>query len=108
MNLPARPTTLPLLGKVHNLIFSSSKLHHTLHRLALKHNPLFLLKLGQFSIGVVSPELAKEILKDHDITIDERAPLFFPPSPSTTAPTSYSPPMGTIGARSARSSIWSS
>ncbi|CAI0378875.1 unnamed protein product [Linum tenue] len=62
-NLPAGPATLPFLGNVHNLIFSSSDLHRALHRLSLKHGPLFPLKLGQISIVIVSsPELAKEIL----------------------------------------------
>ncbi|CAI0378881.1 unnamed protein product [Linum tenue] len=78
-NLPVGPATLPLLGNVHNLIFYSSKLHRALHRLALNHGPLFPLKLGQITILVVSsPELAKEILKDHDITFAQRAPLLFP------------------------------
>ncbi|CAI0378876.1 unnamed protein product [Linum tenue] len=78
-NLPAGPATLPFLGNVHNLIFSSSDLHRALHRLSLKHGPLFPLKLGQISIVIVSsPELAKEILKDHDITFAQRAPLLFP------------------------------
>ncbi|CAI0378884.1 unnamed protein product [Linum tenue] len=76
---PPGPWTLPLLGNVHNLIFSAATLHRDLHKLSLKHGPLFRLKFGRITIVVVStPELAREVLKDNDITFAQRAPLVFP------------------------------
>ncbi|CAL1353964.1 unnamed protein product [Linum trigynum] len=76
---PPGPWTLPLLGNVHNLIFSAATLHRDLHKLSLKHGPLFRLKFGRITIVVVStPELAREVLKENDITFAQRAPLVFP------------------------------
>lgn len=69
-NLPPGPTPLPLIG---NLLSLDPDLHTYFARLAKTYGPIYTLKLGQ-KIGIIvsSPDLAKQVLKDHDTTFANR------------------------------------
>ncbi|KAK1564757.1 hypothetical protein Q3G72_010968 [Acer saccharum] len=75
LNLPPSPQKLPIIGNLHHL----GTLHHrSLQALSRKYGPLMLLCLGSSSTLVVSSaEIAREMVKTHDIVLSNR--------PKTTA-----------------------
>ncbi|XP_009388172.2 cytochrome P450 71A1 [Musa acuminata AAA Group] len=72
--LPPGPPKLPVIGHLH--LLGSSLLHRSLWELSKKHGPLMHLKLGRVPVVVVSsPEMAKEVLKTHDLECCSRPSL---------------------------------
>ncbi|XP_009612417.1 premnaspirodiene oxygenase-like [Nicotiana tomentosiformis] len=69
--LPPGPWKLPLLGSMFHMLGGHP--HHVLTNLAKKYGPLVHLQLGEMSVVVVtSPEMAKEVLKTHDLAFASR------------------------------------
>nr|WAU86926.1 birch protein [Betula platyphylla] len=68
--LPPGPRGLPLVG---NLLSLDPELHSYFARLAQAHGPILKLWLGKkLGIVVSSPSLAREVLKDNDLTFANR------------------------------------
>ncbi|TKY63292.1 cytochrome P450 family 71 protein [Spatholobus suberectus] len=71
---PPGPRGLPIIGNLHQL--NNSSLYLQLWQLSKKYGPLFSLQLGlRPAIVVSSPELAKEVMKDHDLEFSGRPKL---------------------------------
>ncbi|XP_054809529.1 flavonoid 3'-monooxygenase CYP75B137-like [Prosopis cineraria] len=69
-NLPPGPPGLPLFG---NLLSLDPELHSYFASLSQTYGPLFSLRLGTKSgIVVSSPSIARQVLKDHDVTFANR------------------------------------
>ncbi|CAL9172094.1 unnamed protein product [Musa hybrid cultivar] len=70
--LPPGPPKLPVIGHLH--LLGSSLLHRSLWKLSKKH--VLELNLSKFPVVVVSsPEMAKEVLKTHDLECCSRPSL---------------------------------
>ncbi|KAM0065209.1 putative oxidoreductase [Helianthus debilis subsp. tardiflorus] len=74
-NLPPQPWKLPLVGHIHHLLGAPP--HEALRNIARKLGPIVRLQLGQVSAIIISsPTLAKEIMKNHDLSFANRAKVF--------------------------------
>ncbi|ERN19435.1 geraniol 8-hydroxylase [Amborella trichopoda] len=68
--LPPGPRGWPLLGNLPSL---DPNLHECFASLSKRHGPLMSLRLGtKLAVVISSPELAREVLKDHDVTFANR------------------------------------
>ncbi|PWA56234.1 cytochrome P450 [Artemisia annua] len=75
-NLPPSPPKMPLIG---NMLQLGSSPHRSLHALSQKYGPLMLLHLGSKPTLVASSsEVAREILKTHDLSFSGRPNLQIP------------------------------
>ncbi|KAH7662256.1 Cytochrome P450 E-class group I protein [Dioscorea alata] len=72
--LPPGPPKLPLIGNLHQV----GKLpHHSLWQLSQQHGPLLYLQLGQApTIIISSSEMARQVLRTHDLESCSRPSLF--------------------------------
>nr|XP_023886343.1 cytochrome P450 71A1-like [Quercus suber] len=80
LNLPPSPPKLPIIGNLHQL---GTLPHRSFRMLSSKYGPLMLLHLGHVPTLVVSSaEMAREVMKTHDIAFSNR--------PKTTAANIFS------------------
>ncbi|KAL3323728.1 hypothetical protein AABB24_038070 [Solanum stoloniferum] len=72
--LPPGPWKLPFIGSMHHIVGGYP--HHVLRDLAKKYGPLMHLQLGEVCVVVVSSsEMAKQVLKTHDLAFASRPKL---------------------------------
>ncbi|KAF7013050.1 unnamed protein product [Triticum aestivum] len=71
--LPPGPWNLPVIGSLHHLVGTKLPPHRAFLRLARRHGPLMLLRLGEVPIVIVStPEAAMEVFKTNDLAFATR------------------------------------
>nr|AMZ03384.1 cytochrome P450 CYP71D382 [Plectranthus barbatus] len=74
LNLIPGPKRLPMIGTLH-LHAGDSPPHHVFRDLSRKHGPLMRVQLGELPFLIVSSvEVAKEVLRTHDVAYSNRPP----------------------------------
>jgi len=72
-NLPPGPSSIPILGNIHQL---KHPLHRTLHTLSQKYGQVFSLRFGsRFVVVVSSPSVVHECFTKNDTILANRPPL---------------------------------
>lgn len=72
--LPPGPKKLPIIGNLHQILGPHP--HQIFYNLSQKHGPLMFLQLGSIpSVVVSSSEMAREVLKTHDLDLCSRPRL---------------------------------
>ncbi|KAJ8543659.1 hypothetical protein K7X08_025277 [Anisodus acutangulus] len=72
--LPPGPWKLPFIGSIHHM--AGGLPHRVLRDLAKKYGPLMHLQLGEvYAVVVTSSEMAKQVLKTHDLAFASRPKL---------------------------------
>ncbi|KAB1217255.1 Cytochrome P450 71A21 [Morella rubra] len=72
-NLPPSPPKLPIIGHLHHL---GTLPHRSLHALSKKYGPIMFLYFGHSPTLVVSStDMAKEVVKTHDLVFSNRPPI---------------------------------
>ncbi|KAI4368818.1 hypothetical protein MLD38_017333 [Melastoma candidum] len=68
--LPPSPLALPIIGHFHLL---GPLIHQSFNNLSSRYGPIFFLRLGSVKCIVVSsPEVARDLLKSHELTFSSR------------------------------------
>jgi hypothetical protein len=75
LNLPPSPPSWPILGHIHLL---GPQVHQSLAQLATKYGPIMLLRFGaKATLIISSPDMAREIFKEHDLVFSHRPRTVF-------------------------------
>lgn len=75
LNLPPSPPSWPVIGHIHLL---GPRLHQSVAQLANKYGPIMLLRFGaKATLVISSPDMAREIFKEHDLVFSQRPRTIF-------------------------------